>query len=109
MSLMNLLFICTYNEVRSRTGQEIFGSLATYEAKSAGTDPWAKVKVSPELLRWADVVIVMENVHRQFLYEKFEKEAQNIKIFVLNIPDDYYYMQPELVEILKEKVEGLIL
>ncbi|EXB24010.1 putative protein-tyrosine-phosphatase [Acinetobacter baumannii 1437282] len=43
----------------------------------------------------------MESRHKQQIKEKFSKQLQHKKVFVLDIPDDYHYMDPELIELLQ--------
>lgn len=71
---------------------------------SAGTSPDAENPVSADMIEWADVVLVMETVHRRKLNERFKSELQAKKIVVLDIADDYALMDPELVRILKVRV-----
>lgn len=50
---------------------------------------------------WADLIAVMEYKHKHALQEKFSKQLQHKTVIVLDIPDDYHYMDEELIEILK--------
>jgi predicted protein tyrosine phosphatase len=43
----------------------------------------------------------MEPRHKQQIKEKFSKQLLHKKVFVLDIPDDYHYMDPALIELLK--------
>jgi predicted protein tyrosine phosphatase len=43
----------------------------------------------------------MEQRHKQQIKEKFSKQLHHKKVFVLDIPDDYHYMDPDLIELLK--------
>ena len=43
----------------------------------------------------------MENRHKQQIKEKFSKQLMHKKIFVLDIADDYQYMNDELIELLQ--------
>jgi predicted protein tyrosine phosphatase len=101
---MNLLFICTVNRMRSCTAETIYGTNPAYRVKSAGIDRTAPKQVTPALLHWADKIFVMENIHRAFILEKFPLADVGKKIIVLGIPDFYYYMEPELVDLLKARI-----
>jgi len=105
---MNLLFICTINRMRSCTAETIYGTNPAYKVKSAGIAPNAPNQITPELLRWADKIFVMENLHRTFILEKFPQTDIGHKITVLGIPDFYYYMEPELIDILKARIDPLL-
>ena len=102
--MQKLLFICSANRLRSPTAETVFSELPDVSVKSAGTSPFATVTVSDDLLDWADMIFVMEEFHYIELVEQFGTLIQNKPLFVLDIPDIYQYMQPELVEILKTKV-----
>jgi predicted protein tyrosine phosphatase len=105
---MNLLFICTINRMRSCTAEALYAANPAFKVKSAGIAPTAPRQITPELLRWADKVFVMENLHRAFITEKFPEIDLSNKLIVLGIPDFYYYMEPELVDLLKEKVDSYL-
>jgi predicted protein tyrosine phosphatase len=47
----------------------------------------------------------MENSHRIKLQKKFKEFIKNQRVIVLNIPDEYEFMDPSLIEELKRKVE----
>ncbi len=102
---MNLLFICTINRMRSCTAETLYAANPALKVKSAGIAPTAPNQITPELLRWADKIFVMENLHRAFITEKFHDVNLDNKLIVLGIPDFYYYMEPELIDLLKEKVD----
>jgi predicted protein tyrosine phosphatase len=101
---VKLLFICSQNRLRSPTAEAVFSAYPGVEAMSAGTNNDATTPVSADLIEWADVVMVMEKVHRNKLTAKFKSEFKSKRLVVLDIPDEYEYMDPELVRILKAKV-----
>jgi predicted protein tyrosine phosphatase len=101
---MNVLFVCTQNRLRSPTAEAVFAQYAGVEALSAGVAADAITPVSADLVEWAEVIFAMENYHRNKLRERFGKLLQTRRVVVLRIPDDYRYMDPELVEILKVRV-----
>jgi predicted protein tyrosine phosphatase len=100
---LKLLFVCTANIDRSPTGENIFKSQPGFEAKSAGTlENYATVPLSRELIDWADVIFCMERQHRSCVLKISRKAAK--KTVVLDIQDQYYWNQPELVSLIKDKV-----
>src|SRR5438046_2038548 len=99
--MKNLLFICSQSRLRSPTDEAVFSEWPGIEVMSAGTNAYAAVPVSSDLIEWADVLVVMEQVHKSKLSRKFREHLKNKKIVVLGIRDDYEYMQPELVQLLK--------
>ena len=98
---MNFLFICSRNQWRSPTAERVFAVGYGIRTRSAGTSRHAKHTISNKDIAWADLIFVMEHKHKQNIKEKFSKQLQNKKVFVLDIPDDYHYMDEALIEVLK--------
>jgi len=105
---LRILFVCSRNQWRSPTAEKVFRHYPGLEVKSAGTAAGACRKVTPVLLTWADLILVMERKHQQRLRQEFKAELQNRKIKVLAIPDNYRYMDPELIELLKDAVKPFL-
>lgn len=101
---MNLLFVCSRNKWRSRTAETIFQDRPDHPVKSAGTAPSARIKVSEKLLEWADIIFAMEKKHKQRMQARFPEIATARKIVVLDIPDEYPYMDEELIETLEASI-----
>jgi predicted protein tyrosine phosphatase len=104
---LKILFVCTVNRMRSATAHKTYENDPRFEVKSAGTDPRANTVISPDLLNWADSIIVMEKHHRNFIRQKFPDIYMNKKIVCLYIPDEYDYLQKELIYIIKNKFENV--
>ena len=103
-----ILFVCTENRLRSPTAEAVFSVYAGVEAASAGTNPNAATPVSAGLIEWADVILVMEERHRTEITKRFARELGDKKIGVLGLADIYDYMEPVLVELLKQKVPSYV-
>ena len=73
--------------------------------RSAGTSPNARCKVSAEDIRWADMIFVMEEKHKSRLVAEFSRLLDGKTI---HIPDEYKYMDPELVEQLEQSVNAIL-
>ena len=101
---MRLLFVCARNRLRSPTAERVFAAVPGVEAESAGVAPDADTPVTPELLAWADVVFVMESAHRARLTRAFPAAVRGKRVVCLDVPDDYGYMDPELVRLLRDRV-----
>jgi len=97
------LFICTQNRLRSPTAEQVFLSWPDVESDSAGLGNDAEVPLSTEQLDWANIIFVMEKTHRNRLGQKFRAHLNGKRVICLDIPDDYDYMQPELVRLLEAK------
>lgn len=104
---VKVLFICTYNKMRSKTAEVLYKKDERFEVKSAGVDDYAEVPVNLELLVWADYIVVMEEYHREWLELNYALVSEHQEIICLDIPDLYNFMEPELIVLLKEKVEAV--
>ena len=102
--LRNVLFICGQNRLRSPTAEHVFADWPGIETASAGLKNEAENPVTPELLEWAHTIFVMERSHRSKLSAKFKRHLGSVRIVCLDIPDDYEYMDPGLIKLLKAKV-----
>ncbi|PKB88525.1 phosphotyrosine protein phosphatase [Ewingella americana] len=101
---MNILFICSRNQWRSPTAEQVWRDYPGLSVKSAGTSRNAKKSVTADMLKWADVVFTMEQKHKNRLVADFSRILEHKPVHVLDIPDDYQYMDPDLVSIVKETV-----
>lgn len=104
-STTKLLFICSRNRWRSLTAEKMLTGLAGYEVRSAGTQPQARIVVTEGHIGWADIIFVMEKSHLARLRDKFPEVLSSKRIITLHIPDDYQFMQPELIDELRAKLE----
>jgi predicted protein tyrosine phosphatase len=101
---MNLLFVCEANQLRSPTAENIFSRYPGIQAKSAGVGKQATVPLSLELLEWADLIFVMEKRQRNIIHSRFKEIYRRKRIICIYISDDYEFMDPELIQLLEERV-----
>ena len=101
---VRLLFVCSQNKWRSLTAERLFDAHPHYEARSAGTEPGARVRVAAGHLSWAETVFVMERRHADRLHEKFADELRGKTLVVLRIPDKYPFGDARLIALLREKL-----
>lgn len=99
-----LLFLCSRNQWRSPTAESLFKNHPRYEARSAGTTDRARIKVTECHLGWADQIFCMERKHADRLRERFPDACAGKELIVLRIPDDYPFMDPELVALLRTEL-----
>lgn len=95
---MNLLFVCSRNQWRSPTAEALYRNHPHHNVKSAGTEPSARVRVSAKLIAWADLIFVMEKRHKQRLQDGFRDIIGSKQLVVLEIPDEYNFMDEELID-----------
>lgn len=103
-----ILFLCSQNKLRSPTAEAVFADHPAIEVDSAGLNHDAEVPLSEEQIRWADLIIVMEKSHRSRLNHKFKSALAGKRIAVLDIPDEYDFMDPALVALLKVRCTSYI-
>jgi predicted protein tyrosine phosphatase len=101
---MKILFVCDANRLRSPTAEAIFTGRIDIEVKSAGVAKEATVPISIELLEWADLVFVMEKRQRNIIHSRFKEIYDRKRIICLYIPDEFEFMDPELIALLQERV-----
>ncbi|MBL8021678.1 MAG: phosphotyrosine protein phosphatase [Leptospirales bacterium] len=106
--MLNLLFVCSQNKLRSPTAEEVYSDTPGVETRSAGLNSNSQSPISLDDVEWADLIFVMEQTHRIKLQKAFGKSVGKKRIVVLNIPDQYDYMQPELIESIREKVDPVL-
>lgn len=86
----------------------MFSTWQGIETSSAGLNNDAENPVTPELVEWADLIFVMEKTHRSKLTKKFKPYLAKARVICLDIPDEYDFMDPDLIELLKSKVRKFL-
>lgn len=106
--MKKLLFVCSENRLRSATAEVVFSEYEGVEAIGAGTNKDAATPVSGDLIEWADIILVMETIHRDKISAKYRKLLKGKRVVVLDIPDNYKRMQPELIQLLEARVSQYV-
>ena len=101
---LKVLFVCAMNKQRSVTAERLYRNDARLEVRSAGVRSGANRRVNEADLKWADVVFVMERDQKVWIAERFA-ELDLPRIDVLDIPDEFEVMDPELQEILQSLLD----
>lgn len=102
--MSKLLFICSRNKWRSLTAETVLSGVDGHEVRSAGTEPQARVRVTEGHIGWADVIFVMEKKHLRRMQEKFPHALSEKRVICLHIPDEYEYMNADLIQLLQAAV-----
>ena len=105
---MNVLFVCSRNQWRSPTAERVWRRHPALSVRSGGTSPNARHPVNANDLAWCTVIFVMEEKHKSRLRAQFGRLLEYKAIHVLDIPDEYQFMQPELVEQLELSVASIL-
>lgn len=101
--MKKVLFVCSQNKLRSPTAEQVVATWPDLEVDSAGTNQDAENPLTGELVAWADVIFVMEKTHRAKLSKRFKRNLK-ARVICLDIPDDYAFMDPDLVTLLQARV-----
>lgn len=102
--MRNVLFVCSQNRLRSPTAEQVFAHRIGLEVASAGTNTGADNPLTGELVAWANLIVVMEKQHRAKVQKRFRRYLNGTRIVCLDIPDDYDFMEPALVDLLQARL-----
>ncbi|WP_284388869.1 low molecular weight protein tyrosine phosphatase family protein [Algimonas ampicilliniresistens] len=107
-SSTNILFVCSRNQWRSPTAERIYRKDDSLNVRSAGVSASAKRRVSERDLIWADIIIAMDASHADRLRSMIRHTKTNAKLHTLDIPDLYQFMDPELINLLKKRIDPIL-
>ena len=107
--MKHILFVCSQNKLRSPTGECVFANYPGVETRSAGLNNDAEVSLGVEDVLWADIIFVMEQKHKKKLRKAFKEHMTNQRVICLGIPDNYDYMDDELVKIFESSVPQFLI
>ncbi len=100
------MFVAAING-ENPTAEAIYRDHPDHHTRSAGTAASARVRLSAKLIQWADIIFVMEHRHRRIIQQQFQHELAGKQMVVLDISDDYAYMDPELIEMIRSGVDAV--
>ena len=92
------LFVCGKARMRSPTAAELAGQWPGIEVDFAGLSEDADERLSLEQVEWADIIFVMERRQAKRLQSLFPRPLRQKRIVVLNIPDQFGFRDPALLE-----------
>lgn len=96
-----VLFVCSAGLLRSATGAAMYAN--KYNTRSCGTMSYALIPLSNDLILWADEIVFVNP--ENYNYVKNELDFGDTKITVLNIPDMYERMHPDLQQVFHDQYE----
>ena len=105
---LKILFVCSMNQWRSPTAENIYADKPLLHARSCGTNKHARKTVTSEDLKWADIVMVMDEKHQQRLMAEYPGEMRFKESHVLDIPDEYKFMDPALINEITAAVDPIL-
>lgn len=101
-----VVFVCSMGILRSATGARLYAH--KYNTRTAGTWPDALVPLTPILIEWADEIVFVNQENANQIFAKLDPQEYirvKEKSKVLNIPDNYPHMAPELIKAFQEQYE----
>jgi predicted protein tyrosine phosphatase len=99
-----VLTVCSANMLRSPTIAHVLSAEPyNFNTRSAGTESYALIPVTEDLLMWADEVVCADTEHAMWVRNKMMECMLDKPIVDLQIPDHYEYRNPELIEMIKER------
>ena len=105
---LKILFVCSMNQWRSPTAEKIYADKPLLIVRSRGTSEKARNTVRADDLKWADIVMVMEEKHKQRLMAQYPGEMRFKELHVLDILDNYKFMDAELIGEITDAVEPIL-
>lgn len=100
-----ILFVCGRNKWRSPTAEALYRDDERVDVRSVGIRSSAHRRITLADLEWADLVLVMEANHRSWILSQFLDLERGPRLASLDIPDEYQFMDEELVERIREGTE----
>ena len=82
-------------------------SRTRFNIRSVGLSPRSERKIAEQDLTWADLVFVMETGHRARISDNY-RHLQLPKMEVLNIEDEFEFMDEELVQLLTDRINDTL-
>lgn len=104
---LKVLFVCSKNQWRSPTAEKVYCRDERVSVRSRGTARSAVRTITAADLHWADLVLVMEEKHRNRIRAEFPQASRRSQIHVLDVPDDYQFMDDELVELIRSATDPI--
>jgi protein-tyrosine phosphatase len=99
-----ILFVCGRNQWRSPTATRTYANDQRIEVRSAGVGSKSRRHVTEQDINWADLILVMEQKYKTRLLGTF-RDLEFPLIDSLDIPDEYEFMNEELVDLIREGTE----
>lgn len=103
-----VLTVCSAGLLRSPTCAWVLSNDPwNFNTRACGyNDEYALVVLDEVLLEWADAVVVMDTKQENLVWNMLKEFNMDEKpVYNLNVPDNYSYRQPELVELLTEELK----
>lgn len=102
--MLNVLFICGKNRLQNPSAEQVFSAYPGVLCTEVELGPNARKPVTAAQVAAADLIFVMEKTQQLRLMEKFTPQISGQRIICLDIPEDYAFLAPPLINLLMSKV-----
>lgn len=104
-----VLCVCSAGLLRSPTAAWVLSNAPfNFNTRAVGANPeYAMVLLDAVNVCWADEVCVMDNHQKTQVLALLEEYGWDKPVHVLDVPDNYGYRDPELVELLTEELKNV--
>lgn len=102
---LRVVFVCSAGLLRSATAARIYAK--KYNTRAAGSEDYALVPLSADLVVWAQKIVFVNKVNFDNASMRFAEAFKEKDVVVLDIPDMYEHMHPELIASFIEQFEPL--
>lgn len=103
----NILVVCGRNKRRSRTAEYIFKNDSRFSIRSVGLSAKSNRQIGDRDIIWSDLIFVMEDGQASRVSGVF-RHLGLPPIHVLNIPDEYEYLDEELIDLLTDRINSTL-
>lgn len=98
-----VLCVCSAGLLRSPTAAFVLANEFGCNTRAAGLSAeYALIPVDDVLLSWADEVVCMSDEQAEIVDRKLVELRSGADVISLNIPDNFAYRNPALVELIRE-------
>lgn len=98
-----VLFVCSAGILRSATAARIYAQ--KYNTRACGSYEYALIPLTDDLVAWAQEIVFVNNENFKAASHTWDFDQMDKQIRVLDIPDKYEYMNPELIQEFKKQYE----
>ncbi|MDX6766208.1 MAG: hypothetical protein SFU85_05415 [Candidatus Methylacidiphilales bacterium] len=105
---LKLLFICGRNKRRSPTAERLYKNDRRFQVRAAGLGETSPRRVNAGDVAWADLILPMERKNAVRLKVMFPQFEPFPPMEILDICDDFKFMDRKLLEILPGAVDAAV-
>ncbi len=102
-----ILVVCGQNKRRSRTAEQIFKNDKRFQIRSVGLSSASDRKIRDTDVDWSDFIMVMEDNQGDRINKTY-KHLDLPFVEVLHIPDEYAYLDKDLMGLLTDRINSIL-